>query len=99
MKVDDELVRNMARLSKLEFHEEAFEKIKADLNKMVDFVEQLNELNTDNIEPLIFMSDEVNHLRKDEIQQDITQKDALKNAPQHDSDYFKVPKVLSNPDK
>ena len=55
---------------------------------------KLNELNTDNVEPLIYMTDEVNVLREDVVKTDMTQEEALKNAPKKDSDYFKVPKVV-----
>ena len=61
---------------------------------MLGFIEKLNELDTTDVEPLIYMSDEVNVLREDDVKHDISQDDALKNAPKHDSDYFKVPKVI-----
>ena len=64
------------------------------MNNMLAFVEKLNELNTDGIEPLVYMTDETDHLREDEVKTEITQKEALQNAPKHDSDYFKVPKVV-----
>ena len=54
----------------------------------------LSELPTDNIEPLIFMNEEVNVLREDVPVVSLTQKEALKNAPKKDSDYFRIPKVL-----
>ena len=55
---------------------------------------KLSEIPTDDVEPLIFMSDEVNVLRDDEPEVTITQAEALKNAPKKDSDYFRIPKVL-----
>ena len=57
-------------------------------------MDALSEVPTDNVEPLIFMSDEVNVLREDIATETITQKEALKNAPKKDSDYFRIPKVL-----
>ena len=62
---------------------------------MLAFIEKLNELDTTNVEPLIYMSDEVNVMREDDVKTEITQDEALKNAPKHDSDYFKVPKVIN----
>ncbi|MBL4587593.1 MAG: aspartyl/glutamyl-tRNA amidotransferase subunit C, partial [Flavobacteriales bacterium] len=53
---------------------------------------------TKGVEPLIYMSEELNVMRNDEKKKTVTQKQALKNAPKADSDYFKVPKVLKNPD-
>jgi aspartyl-tRNA(Asn)/glutamyl-tRNA(Gln) amidotransferase subunit C len=64
------------------------------MNKMLDFIGQLNELDTDDIEPLVHMSDEVNKLRKDINKEQTSQKEALKNSPEKDSTYFKLPKVL-----
>jgi aspartyl-tRNA(Asn)/glutamyl-tRNA(Gln) amidotransferase subunit C len=58
----------------------------------------LNELDTEGVEPLIYLSEEFNVMRKDEARKTITQEQALKNAPKRDSDYFKVPKVLKNPE-
>ncbi|MEM9022496.1 MAG: Asp-tRNA(Asn)/Glu-tRNA(Gln) amidotransferase subunit GatC [Bacteroidota bacterium] len=94
MEVNDALVDQLAHLARLEFNDEAREKIKTDLTEMLAFVEKLSELDTDNVEPLIYMSEEVNVLREDVVQQDISHEEALKNAPKRDSDYFKVPKVL-----
>jgi aspartyl-tRNA(Asn)/glutamyl-tRNA(Gln) amidotransferase subunit C len=70
---------------------------KKDLNRILGFMEKLNELDTEGVEPLIYLSEEINVMRYDESRQTITQKQALKNAPKRDSDYFKVPKVLKNP--
>ena len=97
MKIDNETVDKISHLARLEYENEAKEEIIKDMNNMLSFVEKLNELDTSNIEPLIYMSEEVNVMREDEVKHDITQDEALKNAPQHDSDYFKVPKVINNP--
>lgn len=94
MKIDNETVDKIARLSKLEFDDAGRETIKADLNKMIDFVDKLNELDTDNVEPLMFMTEGVNTLREDKVTNVIDHDDALSNGPATDSDYFKVPKVL-----
>ncbi|MEW6467860.1 MAG: Asp-tRNA(Asn)/Glu-tRNA(Gln) amidotransferase subunit GatC [Bacteroidota bacterium] len=93
-KIDTQTVDQIAHLARLEFDDKAKEEIVKDLNNMLAFVEKLNELNTDHVEPLVYMTDEVNHLREDEVKLEITQKEALMNAPKHDSDYFKVPKVV-----
>lgn len=94
MQVDDKLIEKLAHLSRLEFENESKEEIKKDLTRILSFIEKLNELNTDNIEPLVYMTDEVNVLREDEVKQTITQEEALKNAPKRDSDYFRVPRVV-----
>lgn len=94
MEVNNKLIQDIAKLAKLNFDEDSSEKMKADLEKILAFVDKLNEINTEGVEPLIYMSDEVNVLRADEISEETTQNEALKNAPQKDSDYFKVPTVL-----
>ena len=93
-KIDKDTVDKLATLSRLEFDGKEKEEIIHDLNRMLDFVSKLNELDTTGVEPLIYMNDETNVLRTDEVKQDITQKQALSNAPKKDSDYFKVPKVV-----
>ena len=94
MKVNNKLIQDIAKLSKLKFDDSAEEKMKADLEKMLAFVNKLNEIDTEGIDPLIYMSEEINVLREDEISENTSQEDALKNAPEKDSDYFKVPTVL-----
>ncbi len=94
MKIDSATVDKIAELAKLEFDATSKEEIIKDLSRIITFVEKLNELDTENVEPLVYMTDEVNVLREDEVKQDISQKEALLNAPKKDSDYFKAPKVL-----
>lgn len=96
MEINNETVDKIARLSKLSFSGEQKEAIKNDMNKMLDFVGKLNEVDTDGVEPLIHMSDEVNVLRPDVNVVSISQEEALKNAPKKDSTYFKIPKVLNS---
>ena len=95
MKVDKKLVDKVARLAKLEFDKEDKEKMVSDMNIMISFIDKLEELDTESIESLVYMIEETNVLRADEIGLHSTKEDALKNAPHKDSDYFKVPKVLN----
>lgn len=96
-KIDIKTVDEVAHLARLEFTDEAAKaEILNDMNRMLAFVDKLNELDTDKVEPLIYMTDEVNVMREDEPKDTLTQKEALKNAPKKDSDYFKVPKVIDN---
>ena|SRR6202008_3311934 len=94
--IDIKTVDEVAHLARLEFNEEAKSEIINDMNRMLAFVDKLNELDTDKVEPLIYMTDEVNVMREDEPKETLNQKEALKNAPKKDSDYFKVPKVIDN---
>lgn len=92
--IDDKLVADLSRLAKLKFDASKAEKMKGDLDKIIGFVDKLSELDTAGIEPLIYLSEEVNVLRTDEIKHEVSQENVLKNEPQKDSDYFKVPTVL-----
>jgi aspartyl-tRNA(Asn)/glutamyl-tRNA(Gln) amidotransferase subunit C len=94
MQVDDALIEKLAKLSLLQFNEAEKEEIKSDLQKMIGFVDKLQELDTTGIEPLLHMSEEVNVLRDDIPGNMLTREEALKNAPHHDGQYFKVPKVI-----
>ena len=94
MQVTDEIIERLSHLARLEFKNEEKVEIKNDLTNVLSFVEKLSELNTDGVEPLVYVNEDVNVLRKDIREQIISKQDALKSAPQHDSDYFKTPKVL-----
>jgi len=94
MEVNDALVDKLAHLARLKFNDEEKQEIKTDLQRMIVFVEKLNELDLENVEPLLHMSGEINVLREDEVRGSISRSDALKNAPLHDEQFFKVPKVI-----
>ena len=94
MEVNDQLVDKLANLSRLQFDATEKAAIKADLQSMIQFIDKLNELDTTGVEPLLHMSDNVNVLRTDEVQGSISREKALSNAPVHDEQFFKVPKVI-----
>jgi aspartyl-tRNA(Asn)/glutamyl-tRNA(Gln) amidotransferase subunit C len=94
MKIDRPLLDKIAHLARLEFDEKDAAKIMDDLSDIVNWVEKLNEVNTDGVEPLTSMSQEVNALREDEVKDQLDHDRALRNAPDKDDDYFRVPKVL-----
>lgn len=94
MEIDDKLIDKLSELSKLKFEGAERDGIKKDLKRMINFVDKLSELDTTGVEPLVYMNDEPLVLRKDVVVDQISQREALKNAPSKDSDYFKVPKVL-----
>ena len=81
MKVDIELIDNLATLSKLSIKADQKEEIRQDLEKMLNFMEQLNAIDTNGVEPLIYVIEEVNVWRNDEVKQLITKEEALSNAP------------------
>lgn len=95
MKITKETVDQVATLAKLSFADSEKERIQEDLSKIIDFMEKINEVDTEGVEPLTHINESINVLREDEAIETITQEEALKNAPQKDSDYFKIPKVLN----
>lgn len=94
MQIDDNKIEELAHLARLEFQDEAKKNIKQDLERIIDFCDQLREVDTDGVEPLIYLSDEQNVLREDRVGNMLSKEQALKNAPSKDSDYIKVPKVI-----
>ena len=96
MEVNIALIDNLSNLARLEFDTVEKEELRNDLQRMITFVEKLNELDTTGIQPLLHMTDEVNVLREDLVQGSSNRQDALRNAPLTDGIYFKVPKVIKN---
>ncbi|MEJ6776426.1 MAG: Asp-tRNA(Asn)/Glu-tRNA(Gln) amidotransferase subunit GatC [Crocinitomicaceae bacterium] len=94
MKISEETVDHIAHLARLEFEGEKKETIKEDLERILEFIDKLKQVETENVEPLIYMTNEVNRLREDESKVTLSQEEVLKNAPKKDSDYFRIPKVL-----
>jgi len=94
MEVTNELIDNLANLARLEFDESEKTGIKADLQRMIAFVEKLQEADTTGVEPLLHMGDAMNAYRADEVKNSMQKQTALSNAPGADADYFKVPKVI-----
>jgi aspartyl-tRNA(Asn)/glutamyl-tRNA(Gln) amidotransferase subunit C len=94
MEVNDLLIDNLAKLSHLSFNEQEKKEIRADLQEMISFIEKLKEVNTDGVAPLLHMSSNVNMLREDVVQGSVSREEALKNAPETDGTFFKVPKVI-----
>ena len=94
MSTDIQTIRKLAHLARLEFSEEKEQEMLGDLNKILNWVDKLRELDTENIEPLTHMTAEVNVMREDAAKNTVTHEEALLNAPKKDSDYFRVPKVL-----
>lgn len=95
MKVDDNLVEHLAHLSRLEFDDASKGKMKFDFEKILDFVTKLEQVDTEGVEPLVYMSRETNVLREDKVKDMVSQKEALQNAPKRDTDYIRIPKVIS----
>ena len=94
MKVTNKLISDLAELAKLRFNKSENEKMKSDFKNMLDFIDKLSEVNTKDIEPLIYLSDEINSLREDNISIKLSKEMALKNSTSNNSDYFTIPTIL-----
>ena len=94
MPTDLTTLRGLAHLARLEFDETREQQMLGDLNNILGFMEQLREVDTTGVAPLVHLSQEINVLRDDEARNTVSHAEGLRNAPRHDSDYFRVPKVL-----
>jgi aspartyl-tRNA(Asn)/glutamyl-tRNA(Gln) amidotransferase subunit C len=94
MKIDKDLLHKIAHLSRLDFNEQDQNKMIDSLNDILDWVEQLKEVETTGVKALTHMSEEVNSLREDVMLPSLAHEKGLVNAPRKDSDYFRVPKVI-----
>jgi aspartyl-tRNA(Asn)/glutamyl-tRNA(Gln) amidotransferase subunit C len=94
MNIDRDTVEKVAHLARLELADHEKDTMISDMNKILGFMDKLNEVDTSGVEPLIYMTTEINVLREDVIKQEITHQEALLNAPKHDDQYFLVPKVI-----
>jgi aspartyl-tRNA(Asn)/glutamyl-tRNA(Gln) amidotransferase subunit C len=94
MNIDNETIAKMAHLARLDVNENEQESLLKDMNNILHFMEKLNELDTSEVEPLIYLTDEENVFREDIVHREITPAEALKNAPMQDGTYFQVAKVI-----
>ncbi len=94
MAIDTQTVKRVAFLSRLKVDDNKVEATKEEFNKIINWVEQLNEVNTDDVEPLIAVNDTKLVCRKDEVIEGNQADKILKNAPMSEYDYFVVPKVV-----
>jgi len=94
MEINVEIIDKLSSLSKLHFNEEEKKSLQVDLQRMLEFVNKLNEIDTDGVEPLLHITSNTNKLREDIVQNEISHEEALANAFLKDADFFKVPKVI-----
>lgn len=94
MKIDTQMVEQLAHLARLRFNDAEKEAIRVDLEKMVGFVEKLQSIDTTGVEPLLHISDAINVFREDEVKGSVSRDEALSNSPANDPVFFKVPKVI-----
>ncbi|MEW5843918.1 MAG: Asp-tRNA(Asn)/Glu-tRNA(Gln) amidotransferase subunit GatC [Bacteroidota bacterium] len=95
MAVTKENVEYIAALARLKFNDVELENYTHQLNDILKYVEKLNELNTDDVEPLSHPVENTNVFREDKLKPSISTEEALKNAPNRTDEFFKVPKVIN----
>ncbi|NTU57439.1 MAG: Asp-tRNA(Asn)/Glu-tRNA(Gln) amidotransferase subunit GatC [Chlorobiaceae bacterium] len=94
MSVTRENVAYIAELARLRFTEPEQEKMTSELNMILHYIEKLNEVDTEGVEPLSSIHDQINVLRADVERPSLSNEEALKNAPDRQDRFFKVPKVI-----
>ncbi len=95
-KIDKELVRKVAKLSRLELTDSEVEEFTGQLSAILEYVEKMNQLDTDNVEPLAHCLPIHNVFRQDAVKDSLGTDKAIANAPQQDGQFFKVPKILDD---
>ena len=94
MTIDLKTVKHISKLSRISIEDKKAKKLEKDLNSIFKWIEQLNQLNTDKVEPLTSIAKTTLRLRKDQIISKNIREDILKNSPKDNKDYFVVPKVV-----
>lgn len=94
MAIDNETVKRVAFLSRLKIEDERIEDTKNEFNKILTWIEELNEIDTENVEALIAVNDVPLRMREDKVTSGNCRADVLQNAPSAEYDYFAVPKVV-----
>ena len=94
MSIDLKTVKHISKLSRISLEESKAKKLVDDLNSIFDFIEKLNELKTERVEPLTSVAETTLKLRSDIVKSDNLREQIIKNSPQENKDYFVVPKVI-----
>ena len=94
MTIDLKTIKHISKLSRISVDDAKANKLAGDLNSIFDFIEKLNELNTDNIEPLTSVVETTLKLRADEVKSENIRDQILKNSPEENEDFFVVPRVV-----
>jgi len=94
MTIDLKTVKHISKLARISIEDEKAKKLAGDLNSIFDFIEKLNKLNTDKVEPLTSIAETTLQLRIDEVKSKNIRDQILKNSPDENKDFFVVPKVI-----
>lgn len=94
MIIDEKTIHKVADLARIEIKDEELSTLSVEMNKILTFMEKLNEIDTTHVKPLVYMNEEENVWREDVVKQEISVEDGLKNAAVHNDSYFFVPKII-----
>ena len=94
MSIDKDKIKHISKLARISVDEKKIDSLTKDLSSIFKFIEQLNEINTDKVEPLSSILNEPLRSRKDEINDGKIRKKILKNSPIKNEEFFVVPKVI-----
>ncbi|MCY1515494.1 Glutamyl-tRNA(Gln) amidotransferase subunit C [compost metagenome] len=94
MKIDQTTVQKVADLARIAIKDNEFDALTGELNKILTFMEKLNELDTTGVKPLVYMNEQVNIWREDRAVNEISTRDGLKNSALHNDHFFLVPKII-----
>ena len=94
MTIDLKTIKHISKLSRISVDDEKAKKLAGDLNSIFDFIEKLNELDTDKVEPLTSVAETTLKFRTDEVKSKDIRNQILKNSPEENEDFFVVPKVV-----
>ena len=94
MTLDLKTVKHISKLARISVDEEKANKLAGDLNSIFEFIEKLNELDTENVEPLTSVANTTLRFREDEVQSQNIREKILSNSPDNNEDFFVVPKVV-----
>ncbi len=94
MTIDLKTIKHISKLSRISVDDAKADKLAGDLNSIFDFIEKLNELNTDNVEPLTSVAETTLKFRADEVKSENIRDQILKNSPEENEDFFVVPRVV-----
>lgn len=94
MQIDDQLISRLELLARLQLSDAEKDQLKTDLNSILAMVEKLNDLDVEGVEPLVYLNEALNRPRADEVRNQVSREDALRNAPDQDETFFRVPKVI-----
>ena len=94
MTIDLKTIKYISKLSRISVDDEKAKKLAGDLNSIFEFIKKLNELKTDNVEPLTSVAETTLKLRPDEVKSENIREQILKNSPEESEDFFVVPRVV-----